>query len=170
MQVFFGDLTATDVNVFNDTTPANNDRITCVAPDYSQQEETPPVTVDVKVVNMTSGKESTAASGFTYGDALYISGNTPSEAQGGRAGHHLRIGFRRSAAGISSRRAARINSRSSAFPVPSSWFGSLTKSAVQCSDTAGKFRVVLLESNLEVVGGDLHAPRQLAAASFRSIR
>ncbi len=33
MQVFFGNLTAIDVNIFNDTSPANQDRITCVEPE-----------------------------------------------------------------------------------------------------------------------------------------
>jgi hypothetical protein len=78
MQVFFGDLEAINVNVFNDTTPANQDRITCVAPDYSQQNDVPPVTVDVRVINMNSGL-SDSYSSFTYGDNLYISGNTPTE-------------------------------------------------------------------------------------------
>ena len=56
VQVKFGNLTALDVNVFNDTTPADNDRITCVTPDYSQQGEVPPVSVSVEVTNVTSGK------------------------------------------------------------------------------------------------------------------
>jgi hypothetical protein len=83
MQVTFGDLSATDVNVFNDTTPADNDRITCVVPDYSQQGDTPPVAVDVTVTNMTSGNLDTLAGGYTYGDALYISGNTPTSGKAG---------------------------------------------------------------------------------------
>ena len=57
MQVFFGTLTATDVNIFNDTSPANQDRITCVTPNYSQQGDTPPVAVAVRVVATNTGAE-----------------------------------------------------------------------------------------------------------------
>ena len=80
MQVFFGDLTATDVNIFDDTTPANQDRITCVSPNYSQQNDTPPVAVNVRVVATNTGSESSYSS-FTYGDNLYISGNSPQEGE-----------------------------------------------------------------------------------------
>jgi hypothetical protein len=83
MQVTFGTLTALDVNVFNDTTPADNDRITCVTPDYSFEPDVPPVVVDVKATNMTSGKSSTLSAAYRYGDPLFITGNTPSEGQPG---------------------------------------------------------------------------------------
>jgi len=79
MQVKFGVLTALDVNVFDDTTPADNDRITCVTPDYNTVGDVPPVTVDVTVTNMTSGKNATLAGAFIYGDPLYITGNSPSQ-------------------------------------------------------------------------------------------
>ncbi len=78
MQVFFGDLTATDVNIFDDTSPANQDRITCVSPNYSQQNDTPPIAVNVRVVATNTGAESSYSS-FTYGDNLYISGNSPQD-------------------------------------------------------------------------------------------
>ncbi len=42
IQVLFGALEATDVQVFDDQSLADNDIITCRTPDYSQQGQTPP--------------------------------------------------------------------------------------------------------------------------------
>ncbi len=81
MQVFVGGLEAIDVNIFNDNTPADQDRITCVTPDYSQQGDVPPVGVDVRVVNSNSGASATSPIQFSYGDPFFISGNSP--ARGG---------------------------------------------------------------------------------------
>ena len=82
VQVKFGNLTAIDVNVIDDQSPADHDIITCLSPDYSQQGQVPPVSVDVTVTNMLSGRISNARQ-FTYGDNLYISGNSPTEGMPG---------------------------------------------------------------------------------------
>ena len=81
MQVWFGDLTALDVNVFNDTTPADQDRITCVTPDYSQQGQLPPIFVPVRVTNLQTGNNDTADQNFRYGDILYVGQANPTEGQ-----------------------------------------------------------------------------------------
>jgi hypothetical protein len=73
--------------VIDDQTPADNDVITCLSPDYSHQGGVPPVTVDVTVTNMTSGRTSNARQ-FIYGETLFISGNSPTE---GRLGDQVVI-------------------------------------------------------------------------------
>ncbi len=87
VQVTFGNLEAIGVEVNDDQTLADQDTIICVTPDYSQQDEETPVSVDVIVRNVLTGKTS-AASTYTYGDNLYISGNTPAE---GGAGDNIVI-------------------------------------------------------------------------------
>jgi len=77
-QVTFGVLEAIGVEVNDDQSLADQDTIVCVTPDYSQQGEETPVAVDVIVRNVLTGKTSSAAT-YTYGDTLYISGNTPVE-------------------------------------------------------------------------------------------
>ncbi len=86
-QVTFGNLEAIGVQVNDDQTLADQDTIICVTPDYSQQGDEPPVAVDVVVRNVLTGKVSPAAT-YTYGDNLYISGNTPAE---GGAGDNIII-------------------------------------------------------------------------------
>ncbi|RLE34215.1 MAG: hypothetical protein DRJ61_05650, partial [Acidobacteria bacterium] len=86
-QVTFGTLEAIGVQVNDDQSLADQDTIICVTPDYSQQGDEPPVAVDVVVRNVLTGKVSGAAT-YTYGDNLYISGNTPSE---GGAGDNIII-------------------------------------------------------------------------------
>lgn len=86
-QVTFGDLEAINVQVNDDQTLQDQDTIICVTPDYSQQEVEPPVAVDVIVRNVLTGKVSAAAT-YTFGDNLYISGNTPAE---GRPGDNIVI-------------------------------------------------------------------------------
>ncbi len=77
-QVTFGNLEAVNVEVNDDQSLGDQDTIVCVTPDYSQQDEETPVSVDVVVTNVLTGKTSAAAT-YTYGDNLYISGNTPVE-------------------------------------------------------------------------------------------
>lgn len=77
-QVTFGVLECINVEVNDDQTLTDQDTIICVTPDYSQQIEEPPVAVDVVVRNILTGKVSAAVT-YTYGDNLYISGNTPVE-------------------------------------------------------------------------------------------
>jgi hypothetical protein len=84
VQVQFGDLAAIDVNVTDDPTLADNDIITCLTPDYSNQPNSePPFAVNVKVTNLQTGKNNTLNGAFTYGEDLYISGNTPYRAHRG---------------------------------------------------------------------------------------
>ncbi len=150
MQVTFGVLEATDVNVFNDTSPADQDRITCVSPDYSQQGDTPPVAVDVTVRNLESGLSDSFAS-FTYGDNLFISGNTPDEVRAGDLVIIYGSGFEDPLQVFLNDIQLEVVSVSGTelvVRVPE-------ELAVECADTSGSFRVVLLESNLEVTGGNL---------------
>jgi hypothetical protein len=148
VQVRFGNLTATDVNVIDDNTPADQDVITCLSPDYSQQGQVPPVTVDVTVTNMTSGRTSNARQ-FIYGDSLFISGNSPTEGWPGDqvviygAGFEdpLQVFFGPDELDVQSVSGTEILVR---FP---------TDLAVSCSDRTGTFRVRLIESNQEATGG-----------------
>lgn len=74
-QVFFGELEAQVVNV-------DRNQIVCVAPDYSAVPNVnPPEIVDVQVVNVGSGLTSTLQGAYTYGENLFISGNTPTEGE-----------------------------------------------------------------------------------------
>ena len=61
----------------------NLHQIVCITPDITNDLSgagvTPPVGVDVTVKNVDSGLEATLEGIFTYGEALFISGNTPSE-------------------------------------------------------------------------------------------
>jgi len=150
MQVFFGNLTALDVNVFNDTTPADNDRITCVTPDYSQQEEVPPVTVDVVVTNMTSGKTNTLGGAFTYGDPLWISGNSPTEGGLGDLVIIYGSGFEdplQVFLGDAPMEVVSVSGTELVVRIPDDL-------ATECSGASGSFKVVLLESNQEATGGN----------------
>ncbi|MFV1989079.1 MAG: IPT/TIG domain-containing protein, partial [Gemmatimonadota bacterium] len=153
MQVFFGDLTALDVNVFNDTTPGDNDRITCVTPDYSQQGDVPPVTVNVRVRNMESGKEHTLAAAFRYGDKLYISGNSPSQGQRGDLVLIFGSGFEDPLQVFFPENSAQqmevvsVTGTELVVRVPDNLPPS-------CADTASRFKVRMIETNNEVVGGN----------------
>jgi len=61
----------------------NLHEIVCIAPDVSTDVQaagvTLPFAVDVKVTNVDSGLNATASGAYTYGESLFISGNTPSE-------------------------------------------------------------------------------------------
>jgi hypothetical protein len=73
VQVFFG----TKVAV---TTDVRENRIVCVSPDYSTVPNvTPPVSVNVSVTNVSTGLSSAEMATFTYGENLFISGNSPTE-------------------------------------------------------------------------------------------
>ncbi|MCG6949919.1 MAG: IPT/TIG domain-containing protein [Acidobacteria bacterium] len=149
MQVFFGNLTAIDVNVFNDTTPADNDRITCVTPDYSQQGDVPPVEVDVRVRNMNSGNEASYSS-FTYGDPLYITGNTPTEGGLGDLVIIYGSGFEdplQVFLGNALMEVISVSGTELVVKIPDDL-------ATECGGSAGTFEVVLLETGLRTSGGN----------------
>jgi len=65
----------------------NLHQIVCITPDVSNDlskaNVTPPVAVDITVTNVDSGLSATAQGIFTYGEALFISGNTPAEGPSG---------------------------------------------------------------------------------------
>jgi hypothetical protein len=150
MQVKFGNLTALDVNVFNDTTPADNDMITCVTPDYSQQQEVPPIAVDVTVTNMASGKSFTQGGAFTYGDPLYITGNTPSEGGLGDVVIIYGSGFEdplQVFLGAFQMEVINVSGTELVVKIPDDL-------ATECGGSGGSFKVVLLESGLEATGGN----------------
>ncbi len=149
VQVKFGNLTALDVNVFNDTTPADNDRITCVSPDYSQQGEVPPVAVDVEVTNVTSGNSASSGS-FTYGDALYITGNAPAEGGLGDLVIIYGSGFEdplQVFLGGELMEVVSVSGTELVVRIPDDL-------ATDCAGGGGSFTVVLLESGLTADGGD----------------
>ncbi len=55
MQVHFGEYEATDIQVIDDQSLADNDIITCRTPDLSQQSLVPPLAVTVRVTNLQTG-------------------------------------------------------------------------------------------------------------------
>ncbi len=72
VQVMFGTREANVVSVAYD-------QIVVISPDYTPTGQTPPVTVDVTVRNVSSGLTATSPVGFTYGEAMYITSNSPTE-------------------------------------------------------------------------------------------
>ncbi len=152
VQVRFGNLTATDVNLIDDQTPADNDIITCVAPDYSQQNEVPPVTVDVQVTNMASGKISNTLQ-YTYGDNLFISGNSPTEGMPGDVVLIYGSGFEDplqvvfTGGGTLEFEVQSVSGTEIAARIP-------LDVPPECNDRTGNFRVRLIESNQIIEGGN----------------
>ncbi len=152
LQVKFGNLTATEVNLFDDQSMADNDRITCLSPDYTQQGQTPPVAVDVNVTNSLSGKTSNNAT-FTYGDLLYITGNSPGE---GTLADDIRI----FGSGFSDPlQVFFTNGNRQLDPISVSGTQLLVRfppeTAPSCNDLNGQFQVTLIDSqNLTATGGN----------------
>lgn len=151
VQVTFGDLTAVDVQLIDDQTLADDDEIRCIAPDYSQQGGTPPLPVDVTVTNMRTGKSATASAAFTYGDNLFISGNSPSFGQRGDIVVVFGSGFEDPlrlfllVAGDTELEVIRVSGTEITARIP--------EDVVTCGNLNGQFRVELLESDLEAQGG-----------------
>jgi hypothetical protein len=79
--VTFGDLEATEIQLFDDTSLADNDVITCRTPDYSQQGQIPPYFAPIRVTNLQTGLFDDSPINFRYGDNLYISQANPTEGQ-----------------------------------------------------------------------------------------
>ncbi len=77
VQVFFDGATIGSREA--DIVSVNFNEIIVVSPDITATQPTPPVTVDVRVRNVTSGLEGTLEGAFTYGESMFISGNTPTE-------------------------------------------------------------------------------------------
>ncbi len=152
LQVKFGNLTATEVNLFDDQSMADNDRITCLSPDYTQQGQTPPVAVEVNVTNSLSGKTSNNAT-FTYGDLLYITGNSPGE---GTLADDIRI----FGSGFSDPlQVFFTNGNRQLDPISVSGTQLLVRfppeTAPSCTDLNGQFKVTLIDAqNLTATGGN----------------
>jgi len=67
------------INVSDDTSAADDDEIVCVSPDFSDIDQTTPFAADVRVLNVNTGRDGTGTGIYTYGDRLFVSGNTPAE-------------------------------------------------------------------------------------------
>jgi hypothetical protein len=152
LQVMFGDLEATEIQLFDDPSIADNDVITCRTPDYSQQSQVPPVFVAVKVTNLQNGLSDTAAQNFRYGDVLYVGQADPTEGQIGDELALFGSGFEDPltvfflGGGVTEFdvlqvTGTQLNLRSPADMAPT------------CVDRTGGFRVVLNQSNQQAEGG-----------------
>lgn len=158
-RVFFTAATVTKeaavIEVRDDTSPADNDEIVCVTPDFSDVEASTPFTASVRVQNVETGREGTLDGAFTYGDRLFISGNAPTE---GKAGTEVTIfgsGFVSPLTvdylGFDSVNGLRLN--------PTSISGSqmvvvmTPPDDLRCAEVTGPFRVVLLETPGDPVSG-----------------
>lgn len=151
IQVHFGDLEATNVQVFDDQSPADNDVITCQTPDYSQQGQVPPLFVSVRVTNLQSGNTTTAAQTFRYGDLLYVGQANPTE---GQIGDQLTL----FGSGFEDPLTVFFLGSGDEFDVlavtgTELTLRSPTSLAPTCNDRTGGFRVVLNQSNQSAEGG-----------------
>lgn len=150
VQVLFGTLEATDIQVFDDQSFGDNDLITCRTPDQSQQGQTPPFSVEVKVTNLATGNNATSPQNFTYGDNLYISQANPTEGQIGDLLTLFGAGFEDP---LTVWFANNIEFDVIAVTGTELTLRSPTSLAPTCGDRTGNFRVVLNESNREATGG-----------------
>ena len=150
MQVHFGDLEATGVQVIDDQTPADNDIITCLTPDYSQQGQLPPLPVTVRVTNLQTGNTATSSQTFTFGEVLYISQANPTEGQIGDLLTLFGAGFEDPLTVWFSNN---IEFDVIAVTGTEITLRSPPSLAPTCADRTGSFRVVLNESNREATGG-----------------
>lgn len=153
VQATFGNLACDSLQLYDDTSLADNDRITCMTPDYSQQGETPPVTVDVTVTNLETGKEDTLAGAFTYGDNLYLTGNSPFRGKPGEIILITGSGFEDPLqvffvyGGTEwELEVLSVSGTQLAVRFGDDW-------EVECEDQTGTFRVELVEAELEATGG-----------------
>ena len=151
VQVLFGNFEATDIQVFNDQSLGDNDLITCRSPDYSQQGETPPYSVEITVTNLATGNTTTSPQNFTYGDILYISQANPTEGQIGDLLTLYGAGFEDP---LTVWFSGNIEFDVLAVTGTELTLRSPTSLAPTCADRTGNFRVVLNESNREATGGN----------------
>lgn len=151
LQVHFGVLEATGVQLFNDQSLADNDVITCTTPDYSQQGRVPPLEVEVKVTNLGSGLNSIANQFFRYGDVLYVSQANPTEGQIGDLLTLYGAGFEDP---LTVWFSANIEFDVISVTGTEITLRSPPDLAPTCSDRSGTFRVVLNESNQSATGGN----------------
>ena len=151
IQVHFGDLEATGVQVFDDPSLADNDVITCLTPDYSQQGQLPPVFVPVRVTNLQTGNNDTADQNYRYGDILYVSQANPTEGQIGDLLTLFGAGFEDP---LTVWFAGDIEFDVISVTGTEITLRSPPELAPTCADRSGNFRVVLNESSREATGGN----------------
>jgi hypothetical protein len=154
IQVLFGTLEATDIQVFNDTTINDNDQITCRTPDYSQHGVVPPYTTTVKVTNLATGNNATAAQTFTFGDTLYVSQASPTEGQIGDLLVLYGAGFEDPLTVWFQAGGQNIEFDVLAVTGTELTLRSPPDLAPTCDDRSGGFRVVLTDGNREATGGN----------------
>jgi len=151
MQVLFGTLEATGVQVIDDQTPADNDIITCLTPDYSQQGQLPPLPVTIRVTNLQTGNNATSSQTFTFGEVLYVSQANPTEGQIGDLLTLYGAGFEDP---LTVWFSSNIEFDVIAVTGTEITLRSPPSLAPTCADRGGSFRVVLNESNREATGGN----------------
>jgi hypothetical protein len=152
LQVLFGTLEATEIQLFDDTSLADNDIITCRTPDYSQTGQLPPLAVNVQVTNLQTGRTTTSAQTFTFGETLYVTQADPTEGQigdlltlyGSGFEDPLTVWFR--AGGEVEFDVISVTGTELTLKSPSDL-------APTCNDRSGSFRVVLNQSGREAEGG-----------------
>ena len=153
LQVHFGVLEATDIQLYDDQTLEDNDVITCTTPDYSQQGEVPPLQVEVRVTNLQSGLSDTADQTFRYGDTLYVGQANPTEGQIGDQFVLYGAGFEDPVT-VWFRAGGEIEFDVLQVTGTELTLRSPPDLAPTCNDRSGSFRVVLNESNQFAEGGD----------------
>ncbi len=151
IQVLFGTWEATGCQVIDDQSLADNDIITCLTPDLSQQGQVPPYAVTVQVTNLQTGNTATSAQTFTFGETLYISQANPTEGQIGDLLTLFGAGFEDP---LTVWFANNIEFDVIAVTGTELTLRSPTSLAPTCGDRTGNFRVVLNESNREATGGN----------------
>ena len=151
IQVLFGSWEATDVQVIDDPSLADNDIITCRTPDLSQQGQTPPFAVNIQVTNLQTGNTTTSGQTFTFGETLYVGQANPTEGQIGDLLTLYGAGFEDP---LTVWFANSIEFDVIAVTGTELTLRSPTSLAPTCQDRSGNFRVVLNESNREANGGN----------------
>jgi len=152
IQVHFGDLEATGCQVYDDQSLADNDVITCLTPDYSQQGQLPPIFVSVRVTNLQTGNNATASQTFRYGDILYVGQANPTEGQIGDLFALYGAGFEDPLT-VWFRSGGEVEFDVISVTGTELTLRSPTDMAPTCADRSGDFRVVLNESNRFAEGG-----------------
>ncbi len=151
IQVLFGTWEATGCQVIDDQSLADNDIITCLTPDISQQGQIPPFAVTVQVTNLQTGNTTTSAQTFTFGETLYVSQANPTEGQIGDLLTLFGAGFEDP---LTVWFSGNIEFDVIAVTGTELTLRSPTSLAPTCGDRSGGFRVVLNESNREASGGN----------------
>jgi hypothetical protein len=143
VQVFFGTLEAQVISV-------DRRQIICLTPDYSAVPDiTPPVTVNVEVVNVDSGLRAEGEEMFTYAEQLFISGNTPTEGALGTLVTIYGSGFIDPLIvdlGLTRLEVIAVSGNELVVRIP-------TDLPPSCGGTTGQFTVTLIDSNLSASGG-----------------